>query len=241
MPTDQRDRRALLADAAIDLLAEEGMRALTHRAVDTRAALPLGTTSAYFRTRQALLTAIVKRLSDLDREDLRRGGLDLPSQPAVSEPKPRPEPRPEPKPRREPAGSEPKPEPAAPVAPAAPTMPADLAAVAEATAAFIDLSLSRTRNRALARYHCRMESITQPDLRALLAPHEQAAFRQTRDLLAHHGVPDLDSRARAFVAAVDGLIFERLVGGSPETPGTAENRAELTKTVRALLAGATAR
>ena len=52
---------------------------------------------------------------------------------------------------------------------------------------------------------------------------------------------ELDSRARAFVAAVDGLIFERLVGGSPGTPGTAENRAELTTTVRALLAGATSR
>jgi DNA-binding transcriptional regulator YbjK len=212
--TDRRDRRALLADAAIDLLAEEGMRALTHRAVDTRAALPLGTTSAYFRTRQALLTAIVKRLSDLDREDLRRRGLDLPSQPTGSAL----------------TGSEPE-----------QAIPTDLDAVAEATAAFIDLSLSRTRNRALARYHCRMESITQPDLRALLAPHEQAAFRQTRDLLAQHEVPDLDSRARAFVAAVDGLIFERLVGGSPETPGTAENRAELTKTVRALLSGAAAR
>ena len=210
MPTDQRDRRAVLADAAIDLLAEEGMRALTHRAVDTRAAMPLGTTSAYFRTRQALLTAIVKRLSDLDREDLRRRGLDLPSQPAES-------------------------------GPASQAELDDLDAVAEATAAFIDLSLSHTRNRALARYHCRMESITQPDLRALLAPHEEAAFRQTRELLARHDVPDLDSRARAFVAAVDGLIFERLVGGSPGTPGTAENRAELTTTVRALLAGATSR
>lgn len=214
MPTDQRDRRALLADAAIDLLAEEGMRALTHRAVDARAGLPLGSTSAYFRTRQALLTAIVKRLSDLDREDLRPRGLDLPS-----------------------AGTKQQ------------AITDDLDAVAEATAAFIDLSLSHTRNRALARYHCRLESITQPDLRALLAPHEEAAFRQTRELLARHGTPDLDVRARAFVAAVDGLIFGRLVSGSPGsvvaagadgTAGTAENRAELTATVRALLAGATA-
>lgn len=208
MPTDQRDRRALLADAAIDLLAEEGMRALTHRAVDTRAGVPQGTTSAYFRTRQALLTAIVKRLSDLDREDLRRGGLDLPSGASTKAPQ---------------------------------RVPGDLDVVAAATAAFIDLSLSRTRNRALARYHCRLESITQPDLRALLAPHEEAAFRQTRDLLAAHGVPDLDARARAFVAAVDGLIFERLVNGSPTPPGSAESRAELTAAVRALLAGATTR
>ena len=216
MPTDQRDqrdRRALLADAAIDLLAEEGMRALTHRAVDARAGVPLGSTSAYFRTRQALLTAIVKRLSDLDREDLRRRGLDLPS-----------------------AGS------SAGSSAAAKQQPItdDLDAVAEATAAFIDLSLSHTRNRALARYHCRLESITQPELRALLAPHEEAAFRQTRELLARHGAPDLDARARAFVAGVDGLIFERLVKGSPGTAGTAEHRAELAATVRALLSGATA-
>jgi AcrR family transcriptional regulator len=210
MPTDQRDRRALLADAAIDLLAEEGMRALTHRAVDTRAGLPLGTTSAYFRTRQALLTAIVKRLSDLDREDLRRRGLDLPSEPV--------------EPRDAPVTHRPA---------------TDLDVVAEATAAFIDLSLSHTRNRALARYHCRLESITQPDLRALLAPHEQAALNQTRGLLAHYDVPDLDARARAFVSAIDGLIFERLVNGSPEAPGTAQNRAELTTTVRTLLTAAT--
>jgi AcrR family transcriptional regulator len=211
MPTDQRDRRALLADAAIDLLAEEGMRALTHRAVDGRAGLPQGTTSAYFRTRQALLTAVVKRLSDLDREDLRRGGLDLPSEPGAPQ-----------------NGNPPR------------SLPDGLDAVAAATAMFIDLSLSRTRNRALARYHCRLESITQPDLRALLAPHEEAAFRQTRELLAAYQAPDLDARARAFVAAIDGLIFERLVNGSPQEPGSAENRAELTAAVRVLLAGATA-
>ena len=224
MPTDPRDRRALLADAAIDLLAEEGMRALTHRAVDARAGLPLGTTSAYFRTRQALLTAVVKRLSDLDREDLRRRGLDLPSRPVEAEPG---------------SGSESGRESESESGPGRQPITDDLDAVAEATAAFIDLSLSHTRNRALARYHCRLESITQPDLRALLAPHEEAAFRQTRELLARHRAPDLDARARAFVAAVDGLIFERLVNGSPAAAGTAQNRAELTATVRALLAGAT--
>jgi hypothetical protein len=116
-----------------------------------------------------------------------------------------------------------------------------LDAVAAATAAFIDLSLSHARNRALARYHCRLESMTQPDLRALLAPHEEAAFRQTREMLAGYDVPDLDARARAFVAAIDGLIFGCLVDGSPATPGTEENRAELTAAVRTLLAGAVSR
>ncbi|SBT44002.1 TetR/AcrR family transcriptional regulator [Micromonospora narathiwatensis] len=67
MPTD---RFAVLTDAAIDVLAELGMRGLTHRAVDTRAGLPQGTTSAYFRTRKALIEAVVRRLADLDRADL---------------------------------------------------------------------------------------------------------------------------------------------------------------------------
>lgn len=64
------DRRTLLADAALDVLAEEGMRGLTHRAVDRKAAMPPGTTSAYFRTRAALLTGLVTRLVHLDQAEL---------------------------------------------------------------------------------------------------------------------------------------------------------------------------
>ncbi|GIE98555.1 TetR/AcrR family transcriptional regulator [Paractinoplanes rishiriensis] len=65
---DRTARIAALADAAIGLLAEEGARGLTHRAVDARAAMPAGTTSAYLRTRQALIEAVVDRLADLDGE-----------------------------------------------------------------------------------------------------------------------------------------------------------------------------
>ncbi|MGF1241952.1 TetR/AcrR family transcriptional regulator [Streptomyces sp. 2-6] len=75
MPTD---RRALLADAAIDVLADSGMRGLTHRAVDRAAGLPAGTTSAYFRTRQALLTALVRRLVALDQAELQESGERTP-------------------------------------------------------------------------------------------------------------------------------------------------------------------
>ncbi len=64
------DRRTLLADAALDVLADEGVRGLTHRAVDRRAALPPGTTSAYFRTRAALLTGLVTRLVQRDQAEL---------------------------------------------------------------------------------------------------------------------------------------------------------------------------
>jgi DNA-binding transcriptional regulator YbjK len=75
MPTD---RRTVLADAAIDVLAEAGMRGLTHRAVDRAAQLPAGTTSAYYRTRQALLTALVRRLVALDQAELQAVGEQTP-------------------------------------------------------------------------------------------------------------------------------------------------------------------
>ncbi|WP_030275846.1 TetR/AcrR family transcriptional regulator [Streptomyces sp. NRRL B-24484] len=72
------DRRTLLADAALDVLADEGMRGLTHRAVDRRAGLPTGTTSAYFRTRAALLTGLVTRLVHLDQAELQAAAEQVP-------------------------------------------------------------------------------------------------------------------------------------------------------------------
>ena len=63
-------RRDLIADAAISTLARDGMRGLTHRAVDRTAGLPEGSASYYFRTRQALLQATVERLADLTTSDM---------------------------------------------------------------------------------------------------------------------------------------------------------------------------
>ncbi|MET9502777.1 TetR family transcriptional regulator [Streptomyces sp. NPDC006622] len=50
------ERRAALVDAAIEVLAREGARGLTFRAVDTEAAVPVGTASNYFANRDDLLT-----------------------------------------------------------------------------------------------------------------------------------------------------------------------------------------
>ncbi|MFD8234079.1 TetR/AcrR family transcriptional regulator [Streptomyces sp. NPDC059696] len=57
-------RSDLVADTALALLAERGMRGLTHRAVDEAAGLPQGSTSNLARTRQALLELTVRRLAD---------------------------------------------------------------------------------------------------------------------------------------------------------------------------------
>ncbi|WP_203137660.1 TetR/AcrR family transcriptional regulator [Microbacterium sp. JZ31] len=66
-------RSELVADAAVTVLAREGLRGLTHRAVDAEAALPDGSTSNCFRTRAALIMAIVDRLEHLDVEALTSG------------------------------------------------------------------------------------------------------------------------------------------------------------------------
>src|SRR5664279_4425592 len=65
------DRRAAMADAAIAIIGERGLRALTHRAVDQALALPDGSTSYYLRTRHALLERVVGRLGERTAADLR--------------------------------------------------------------------------------------------------------------------------------------------------------------------------
>jgi AcrR family transcriptional regulator len=56
-------------DAALDLLGTRGLRGLTHRGVDTAAGLPQGSTSNWFRTRNALVDAVLAHLVECDRRD----------------------------------------------------------------------------------------------------------------------------------------------------------------------------
>ncbi|KQY33765.1 transcriptional regulator [Nocardia sp. Root136] len=63
------DRRVRIVAGAIELIATQGIRALTHRAVDTRLALPPGSTSYYFRTRQALIEAVADGITARSRSD----------------------------------------------------------------------------------------------------------------------------------------------------------------------------
>jgi DNA-binding transcriptional regulator YbjK len=60
------DRRTEILDGALRVLAGQGMRGLTHRAVDGAAGLPAGSTSYYFRSRAALVAGCVDRLLELD-------------------------------------------------------------------------------------------------------------------------------------------------------------------------------
>ncbi len=61
------DRRTVITDAAISLIAHSGVRALTHRGIDAALELPSGSTSYYFRTKQDLIDAVVARITESSR------------------------------------------------------------------------------------------------------------------------------------------------------------------------------
>jgi DNA-binding transcriptional regulator YbjK len=64
-----RSRAELIGDTAVEVLAGEGARGLTHRAVDRAAGLPPGSTSNYARTREALLKCALTRITELEAAD----------------------------------------------------------------------------------------------------------------------------------------------------------------------------
>jgi DNA-binding transcriptional regulator YbjK len=53
-------------DASLDLMADGGLRALTHARVDERAGLPKGSTSNWFRTRNSLLLGVMDHIVQLE-------------------------------------------------------------------------------------------------------------------------------------------------------------------------------
>lgn len=64
------DRRQRIANAGIALIARGGTHRLTHRAVDTEAGLPNGSTSYYARSRRDLIRLVMEQLSAESQADL---------------------------------------------------------------------------------------------------------------------------------------------------------------------------
>lgn len=56
------ERRTALVDAAIEVLARDGARGLTFRAVDTEAGVPPGTATNYFTNRDDLIDQVGRRI-----------------------------------------------------------------------------------------------------------------------------------------------------------------------------------
>ncbi|MEU5266549.1 TetR family transcriptional regulator [Amycolatopsis sp. NPDC021455] len=71
------ERRAALLDASIEVLADEGARGLTFRAVDQRAGVPVGTASNYFASRDEILRHAGERVYERLVDDaVLAGGLE---------------------------------------------------------------------------------------------------------------------------------------------------------------------
>ena len=59
--------RTRALNAAIDVVGDEGVRALTHARVDAAAGLPRGSTSNHFRTRAALVAGVIAHIAERER------------------------------------------------------------------------------------------------------------------------------------------------------------------------------
>lgn len=76
MPRTNPARRHGLTDAAITLLASDGVHGLTHRSAERAAGLPAGTASNYFRSREELLVATAERVVELHLADMERADTE---------------------------------------------------------------------------------------------------------------------------------------------------------------------
>ncbi|MFF4443963.1 TetR/AcrR family transcriptional regulator [Streptomyces sp. NPDC001502] len=201
------DRRTLIADTAIDLVAAAGLRGLTHRAVDGAAELPAGSTSYYFRTRTALIGACYQRLAELDLGDVgdlgALGDLGGAGGALVSE------------------------------GPPAPST-ADRETAAAALAGLLHRWLTVGRARQLARFELSLEAARNPELEADFHRAGQGARARASGILAALGAQRPEEAAELLVAWTDGLLYDRLAGALARSR-PAPDLAELTSVTRRML------
>jgi AcrR family transcriptional regulator len=179
------DRRTEILDTALAVLAEQGMRGLTHRAVDQAAGLPAGSTSYYFRTRDALVSGCLHRLLELDRAEV---PANIPAGSAKR------------------AGSA-KPAELAELAGGGLEQLADQAT--EACVQMITVGSHRTR----ARYELVLHSIRTPALHAEVVEAGTQLRGLIAELLCRFGAAEPNRAAEEIAAVMDGLVFTALVRG----------------------------
>jgi DNA-binding transcriptional regulator YbjK len=66
-----------LLEAALHVVADQGLRGLSHRAVDQAAGLPEGSCSAYLRTRRDLVLAVTAHVAERAAGDVRELSVQL--------------------------------------------------------------------------------------------------------------------------------------------------------------------
>ncbi|KOU22764.1 TetR/AcrR family transcriptional regulator [Streptomyces sp. WM6368] len=217
------DRRTLIADTAIGLVAAAGLRGLTHRAVDGAAGLPAGSTSYYFRTRTALIGACYARLAELDLGDVGDlgGGLgeSLGGDPGGGSG----------------GGSGGDRDGGSPPAPPV----ADREGAAAALAGLLHRWLTVGRERQLARFELSLEAARNPELEADFHRAGLGARARASGILAALGAERPDAAAELLVAWTDGLLYDRLAGALARSR-PAPDLAELTSITRRMIEAALA-
>ncbi|WP_406312679.1 TetR/AcrR family transcriptional regulator [Streptosporangium sp. NBC_01639] len=198
-------RAEVVAEAAVTLLAERGMRGLTHRAVDEAAGLPPGSASNLARTRLALLELALERLTELEIavfDPLAGAGGRVATEAGLGE-------------QVVPgAGLAEQVVPGAGLA-----EQVALGALAEMTARMLWVQLTVDRRRTVARYELALEATRRPELRKIY-DEAGARFRALAvELLAAAGSADPVRHGRQLVAFGEGVMFDAIAGaGTEPTP-----------------------
>ncbi|MFI0221373.1 TetR/AcrR family transcriptional regulator [Streptomyces lydicus] len=208
-------RPQLIADSALRLLAERGMRGLTHRAVDEAAGLPQGSTSNLARTRAALLEAAVGRLAEREA--------------AVLTPEELPRPQ-----HDRPSGAEAGAGAASGAGAAAAAGGAEVPALAEALSLALHRYLTHHRELLLARYELALEATRRPALREVYDRAGRAFREPVVAMLAAAGSAAPERHALSVVAWCDGVLFSCTAG---QFHAAVPTRAALRTSCAELLAG----
>lgn len=202
-------RGDLITDAALDLLAERGMRGLTHRAVDERAGLPQGSTSNYARTRQSLLEATVRRLAEREARVLAPGELPAPgAAPDAS---------------------------AGPDAPARPGA-LDADALIAGLALALHRYLTHHPELLVCRYELALEATRRPGLRTFFDETGRQFREPLVALMTAAGSPEPERHTLSLVAWCEGLMFSCAAGSYHRSvPTEAELRTGFGELLRGML------
>jgi len=187
-------RRDAIATAAVELVAEGGSHALTHRRIDRRLGLPEGTTSNYARNRRDLVRMVIGRVADVAEI---RGGDATQSN-------------------------------------AVPALPRTVSEAVEQLVPAFEATVARGTDTR-ARMALSIDCLQDEELHALLttdSPVREKLLAEARQMLAGLGVPEPEQRASDFIAVMNGLLYDRLVGhGVRGTP------ADVSSVLRAWLIG----
>ncbi|GGQ00066.1 TetR/AcrR family transcriptional regulator [Streptosporangium pseudovulgare] len=201
------ERARVVAEAAITLLAERGMRGLTHRAVDEEAGLPPGSTSNLARTRSALLELALERLAEIE------GAVFEPllgaTEPAATGTEPA-------APGSEAESAAPGSEAVEHAPPGGSAGPVTPETLAEMTARALWAQLTVDRRRTVARYELALEATRRPELRKIYDETGQRFRTLAVAVLTAAGSPDPVRHGRQMVAYGEGVMFDAIAGAGAE-------------------------